>query len=87
MMDYVKMFLPGVPENADFEKTWGTRPKSKLVRYMLWWSMTPRTNCEERLGISRQYFDNKLSRNSWSFEDILAIADECGFEFTMNWRG
>jgi hypothetical protein len=49
--------------------------------------MTPRTNCEERLGISRQYFDNKLSRNSWSFEDILAIADECGFEFTMNWRG
>ena len=85
MIDYKEMLLPGVPENPSFEKTWSTRTKSKLIRYMMWWSITPRTNCEKRLGISHQCFDNKMNRNSWSFEDIMAIADECGFELTFKW--
>lgn len=85
-MDYKDLFLHDIPDNPEIEKVWSTRPKSKLVRYMMWVTQTPRTSCENRLGVSHQYFDNKLQRNSWSFEDIITIADECGLQFGIDRR-
>lgn len=85
-MDYKELFLRDVPINPDIEKRWASRPKSKLVKYLMLESQTPREDIEKRLNTNHQYFDNKLFRNSWSFEDILAVADECGYEFRLDKR-
>lgn len=85
-MDYKELFLRDVPTNPDIEKRWASRPKSKLVKYLMLESQTPREDIEKRLNTNHQYFDNKLFRNSWSFEDILAVADECGYEFCLDKR-
>lgn len=58
---------------------WVDRPKSNLVNWLLKNSNAKREELAMLLGITRTAFDNKMSRNSFSVEDILLIADVCGF--------
>ena len=51
--------------------------KSTLVREMIKLGKRNRRDVAEILGISFAYFNNKLFRKSFSFEDIVTIADYC----------
>lgn len=57
---------------------WVDRPKSNLVNWLLKNSNAERKELAMLLGITGAAFDNKMSRNSFSVEDILLIADVCG---------
>lgn len=58
---------------------WVDRPKSNLVNWLLKNSNAKREELAMLLGITRVAFDNKMTRNSFSVEDILLIADVCNF--------
>lgn len=58
---------------------WKNRPKSYLVKWLIEQGKTDVNDMARYLGCSKQYFDNKLNRNSFSFEDILLIAYANGY--------
>lgn len=62
---------------------WVDRPKSNLVNWLLKNSNAERKELAMLLGINRAAFDNKMTRNSFSVEDILLIADACGFSIAV----
>ena len=55
--------------------------KKKLVKYLIQHSPNniDYNECSKYLGCSLAYFNNKMHRGSFSFEDILIIAFACGF--------
>ena len=60
------------------------RKKSDLVKFLIKDSSFTRTDMAKILGISsRQYFENKLARNSFSFEDLIGFAAIGGFRFAL----
>lgn len=65
------------------DKTWGNRPKSKIVKSLMEVGHLNGRAVAEKLGVSVQYFNNKLHRNSWSFEDLIQVADACGYSFVL----
>lgn len=58
---------------------WKHRNKSNLVMWFMRESKSTYVELADALGISVAYFHNKLNRNSFSFEDILSIANYCGY--------
>lgn len=64
-------------------KNWESRPKSNLVKWLMQYGNVTYDEAAIVLNISKSYFNNKLHRNSFSFEDIVAIAQVCGYELTF----
>lgn len=62
---------------------WNKRPKSYLVKWLMEQGKTNANDMARYLDCSKQYFDNKLNRNSFSFEDILLIAYANGYRITF----
>ena len=56
---------------------------SEQVRYMLQASATSTKELAKMLGINEQSMYNKLYRNSFSFKEILEIANLLGFEIQI----
>lgn len=64
-------------------KNWESRPKSNLVKWLMQYGNVTYDEAAIVLNISKSYFNNKLHRNSFSFEDIVAIAQVCGYELAF----
>lgn len=66
------------------DSKWKDRPLSNLVKWMMVQGDIDANRVSEYLGISRNYFDNKMHRNSFSVYDILKISEICNclIEFT-----
>ena len=62
--------------------------KSELVRKFMGMNLVTGAPISRKrlayiLGISKAYLENKLHRNSFSFEDIIAIATIYGYKFII----
>lgn len=64
--------------------TWEDRPKSYIIKWMMEQSGIGVDKLAEYLGFSKQYFNNKLSRDSFSFDDLLVAAYACGYSIAFN---
>ena len=64
-------------------KTWTKRRKSNLVKWMMKDTGTSLDTVAEYLGCSKQYLNNKLNRDSFSFDDLVIVAYACDFTFTL----
>lgn len=62
---------------------WLDRPKSNLINWLLKNSNVKRQDLMVLLNVSRPYFENKMSRNCFSLEDILLAADLCNFSLAL----
>lgn len=62
---------------------WVDRPKSNLINWLLKNSNVNRQDLMVLLNVSRPYFENKMSRNCFSLEDILLAADLCNFSLAL----
>ena len=65
-------------------KTWMKRRKSNLVKWMMKETKTSLDTVAEYLACSKQYLNNKLNRDSFSFDDLIIVAYACGFTFTLS---
>ena len=64
-------------------KTWENRPKANMVKWLMDKSGVSLDTLASYLGCSRQYLNNKLTRDSFSFDDLVIAAYVCGFTFTL----
>ena len=64
-------------------KTWENRPKANMVKWLMDKSGVSLDTLAAYLGCSRQYLNNKLTRDSFSFDDLVIAAYACGFTFTL----
>lgn len=62
---------------------WRSRPKSAIVKTLMCTSNLSREDTANVIGCSVKYFDNKLTRNSFSLEDICKIAKKSGFSLVL----
>lgn len=63
--------------------TWEDRPKANMVKWLMSKGRVSLDTIAEYLGCSRQYLNNKLTRDSFSFDDLVIVAYACGFSFTL----
>ncbi len=63
--------------------TWERRPKANLVKWLMQTGNVSMDTIAEYLKCSKQYLNNKLNRDSFSFDDLLIVAYACGFTFTL----
>ena len=67
--------LTKVKNNTGYKETFKDRNKSYLVLSIFYeYGITNRTTMANALDISLPYFNNKLQRNSFSFDDIVKVA-------------
>lgn len=63
---------------------WKNRKKSLLVKEIMEFANLSDTDISNALGISMSYYNNKLSRNSFDFGEILIIIEMAGLNVTIN---
>ncbi len=63
--------------------TWKSRPKANLVKWLMKESGTSLETVAAHIGCSVSYLNNKLTRESFSFEDLLLAAYACGYTFAL----
>lgn len=59
---------------------WDGRPKSRLVRAMQREACLTSQELADALRISVPYLNNKLNRNSFSFDDMVKVAKKAGYD-------
>lgn len=59
---------------------WKERSKSYIVKTLMFFGDVDIRRLAECLGISTAYFNNKLTRNSFSFDDMVTIANACSYD-------
>ena len=64
-------------------ETWSDRPKANMVKWLMKRSGTSLDTVAEYLGCTVNYLNNKLTRDSFSFEDLILVAYACGYTFTL----
>ena len=64
-------------------KTWVKRRKSNLVKMMMKDTNTSLDTLAKYLGCTKQYLNNKLNRDSFSFDDLIIIAYACDYTFSL----
>ena len=62
---------------------WKNRKLSNLVKWFLLKGTMSREEVAEMLGTTTAYFNNKMHRDSFSFEDLVKIGNACGFDFII----
>lgn len=65
------------------DKRWATRRKSRLVKILMEAGCADTKVIADKLGISTNYFNNKMHRDSWSLEDLVQVAETCGYSFVL----
>ena len=63
---------------------WDTRRKSNLIKWLMEKSDIEAPEMAAHLGYSKTYLDNKLQRNSFSFENILKAAEASGYTLILS---
>lgn len=64
---------------------WSERPRSNLVKHLMGRSGKTKEEIAACLGVSTRYFNNKLHRDCFSLDEIIAVAYVCGY--LMMFRG
>lgn len=64
-------------------ETWKNRPKANIVKWLMQRSNTTLDAIAQYLNCSAHYLNTKLSRDSFSFDDLIVIAYACGFTFVL----
>jgi len=59
---------------------WNGRPKSRLVMVIQQEARLTSQELADALGISVPYLNNKLNRNSFSFDDMVKVANKAGYD-------
>lgn len=62
---------------------WHDRPKTKILKWLMEQSGVGVDLLAEYLGCSKQYLNNKMTRDSFSVDDLIIAAYACGYEFTL----
>mgnify|MGYP000910665905 CR=1 FL=1 len=62
---------------------WYDRPKTRIVKWLMDQSGVGVDLLAEYLGCSKQYLNNKMTRDSFSLDDLIIAAYACGYEFTL----
>ena len=89
MDDFLCGLVREVPEGDIYfgrlQTRFGDRKKSLFVATLRYVNGKSTREFSEALGISESYFNNKMFRNSWSFEDLVTLAGHCGYAFVLNY--
>lgn len=64
-------------------ETWKDRPKANMVKWLMQHSDTSLETVAAYLGCSTNYLNNKLTRDSFSFDDLILVAYACGYTFVL----
>ena len=72
-----------VSVNQLLSSTWKTRKKSNLIKILMKKGNISIDDLASLIGCSKHYLNNKLNRDSFSFEDILVAAYVCGFSVCL----
>ena len=75
--------IPGGEIIRAVNKTWAHRPKSNIIKWLTEKSNVDFDRLANYLGCSRAYFNNKLSRDSFSFDDFVLAAYACGYSIVF----
>lgn len=59
------------------------KPKSKFVKELIDERGLSKKECAKILKTSENYFNNKLYRDSFSFEDMLVLIYVCGYKVAL----
>lgn len=65
------------------KKLWENRPKSNLIQFMMKQSGVDRNRLTRYFGKRVDLFNNKLNRNTFTFEEIVTAAYACGFNIAF----
>ncbi len=63
--------------------TFANRPHSKFIRELLTERGLNNKDAAKILKVTERYFNNKLYRESFSFDDILTIIYACGYTLAL----
>lgn len=63
--------------------TWAIRKRSNIVKWLMERDRRTPQEMANALGVSLGYFNNKLTRNSWSIDDIYVLAKYCRFSLAL----
>lgn len=81
----------GIDSNESAVKTldvvherWANKHKSNIVKWLMKKRGLSHEETAKILGVSKSYFNNKLFRDSFSFEDLLMVAYSCGYDFILS---
>ena len=61
--------------------------RGDTIRSLLKANCISNKDAAKALGIQQQSFNNKLYRNSFSVDDLVTIADICGYEVALKPKG
>ena len=75
--------LKGIESVDIVSATWEERPKSNIVKWLMDKSGKSIEDIAESLGCSTTYMNNKLYRDSFSFDDMIIVAYVCGYAMTF----
>ena len=64
-------------------EVWAHRKRSKLVKDLMRYSNIQTTDMAKYLGVTKAYFDTKLARNSFSFDELIIAAEAAGLKFAL----
>ena len=70
--------LEDVPKIPLVKDIWASRRKSNIVKWLMGQSGIPLEIVSKSIGKSNHYTNNKLMRDSFSFDNLIAIAYVCG---------
>lgn len=71
-------------DNVDEHKSsWEQRPKSFLVKQLMLNAGKDSGTMAKYLGCKKTSFNNKLSRDSFDFDDMVIIAEACGYHLSF----
>ena len=63
--------------------TWKGRPKANIVKWLMARSGTGLETVASYLGCTVNDLNNKLTRDSFSFDDLILVAYACGYTFVL----
>lgn len=68
-----------IPYLCPIDEKWEHRPNSNIVDFLMKTAQITGKEAGEIIGCSKQYFENKKNRNSFSFEDLVILSEACGY--------
>ena len=72
--------LPVVEVNS---VTWKSRPKTRIIKWLMQQGNVDQATMAAYLGCSKPYLDNKMTRNSFTIDDLVIAAYACGYTLNL----
>ncbi len=62
---------------------WEGRPKTRIIKWLMSQGHIDQATMAKYLGCKKPYLDNKMTRDSFSIDDLLIAAYACGYSLTL----